>query len=1056
MFADFSLDPALLELRQRGRVIPLGRATLLVLERLLRERGGIVTQAELLLAGWSDVAVAEGSLRQAVCDLRRVLVGCQGSRPALQTIRGEGYRLNVDVAEHTPAAPDSTGPTLVGRVEELARLRALLATAHAGAGKTMLVSGPPGVGKTRLIQALIAQASEGLTGEGGATLRFDTLLARAEPDRGAPPLWPWTTLLGRCLAQLTPAFRARCEAAAPGLVRLLRTRTPGTSEYQALETPEQQRFLLFEELASTFARLSTERPLLIVFDDLHAADELSQSFFVRLAREVRLRRVLLVATVRPLKAPEQKRLARQLATIEHESRPEQLALDNLTESELAALFDGVHGERAAEDAVGRVFALTRGNPLFSLELMRLLLGESRARRVEALADGAVEVHAVIGRRLDQLSPAARSALCAAAVIGDEFALAELCGATGDSTSLLTEALQEACTAAMLIALPESSDTAVEREGTRCVDYRFAHPLLRQAAYHAIECEPLRALHRRFARWLEGRGAGVVSARVHELAHHYYSAGSEEDAERAARFLAEAARRASASTAFDAASLLYERALRMLALLSTPDPTRELALKLRYAEARRAAGVSTERVEALFRSAIEEARALGHRELFARAVLGYAGHSPERFAMTRLPNEFDPRERCLLEEAVDMLGTDHPELRALLLAGLALSGVYTRDRAEGRVLMAEALTLSRDAPSIRARVLSIQVFVEAHPGREREQSAAADELVELAARERLPTVRVDALVTRAIVHYSRGEGARSSADFREASRLADEVGGPECESRAGLAELFRCLFDGRLVAFEAQALRLLHAQQDPVRARATFMVRMLAVQYLRHGESTQTELSSFEGIFVGALTPSPSLRCALAMSYAARGERARAEREFDAVVANDLAALPRTPTFLSELTMLAVAACSLGDARRAAQLYTRLLPHADRMVVYGWEALPGGPVATALAMLAVTLGDLTSAEHWHERAIALCRKLDTPIYEQLSKSEYMRMLALRGTPDDLHKLTLYAHQLGSFARLHGIGLFEARAREAMRALERLALAPNGRGPAAASAQRALQG
>jgi hypothetical protein len=193
-----------------------------------------------------------------------------------------------------------------------------------------------------------------------------------------------------------------------------------------------------------------------------------------------------------------------------------------------------------------------------------------------------------------------------------------------------------------------------------------------------------------------------------------------------------------------------------------------------------------------------------------------------------------------------------------------------------------------------------------------------------------------------------------------------------------------------------------------------------------------------------------------MSYAARGERARAEREFDAVVANDLAVLPRTPTFVSELTMLAVAACSLGDARRAALLYPRLLPYADRMVVYGWEALPGGPVATALAMLAVTLGDLTDAEHWHERAIALCRKLDTPIYEQLSKSEYMRMLALRGTPDDLHKLTRYAHQLGSFARQHGIGLFEARAREAERALERLALAPSGRSPAAASAQRALQG
>jgi DNA-binding winged helix-turn-helix (wHTH) protein len=1020
VFAEFVLDPDSMELRKSGRLIPLGRQTLLVLLCLLRARGSVVSQSELLLAGWSDVTVGEGSLRQAIFELRRALCERASAAPLVQTIRGEGYRFAAPVEERGGAASGlaaqqraAVQPNIIGRDHELEVLRDAWRGALLGQGKTILLTGQAGVGKTRLAQQFSCEL---------ATQPILAVATQAELDRGAPPLWPWTRLVQRCLQSVAPELRARCEQDAAGVLGRLVRGSLDAGTASTLATPDQQRFALFEELVGVFSTIACQTPLLVLFDDLHAADELSLAFFARLAREALHARILVVATTRSLQGRETRALTRVLNAQPRESASVRLAVDNLSVDELARLCQLEAARLSPAWTAERIHMLTQGNALFSLELMRLLASErARGSCDGSSAPAAREVRAVIQHRLECLPEVVRDALGAASVIGEEFSVSELCGACEEPSAPLLEAL---C---------EGRDALLLRELSCGLRYRFAHPLLREAAYHALEPATKRALHERFGEWLERRGPGVVASRLHELAHHLYSAASPRLAARAVDYLVRAAERDYAATAFPAATLLLERALQMLELSDPPDPVRELWLKLRCAEAKRASGVGREQSGALFRTISEQAAALGHDELFARAALGYAGQSPERCSLARTPNEIDPAEQALLREALERLASAHPELRVLLLSALSYSLIYTYESGACRALLAEACALARTLgqPALLARVLSVQVFVDAAPGRALQQAEACDELVSLTARHRLAEAHVDALVTRALTRFARGDGEGARVDFRHAERMAHELGSSEAKSRARLYTLFQHQLEGRIGEVERLTGELFHGERDPLRARLAFTTRMLAVQYLRHGETAQ-ELA-LEGVLEGTFARSPALCCLLAMTYAERGERAAAQREFDLAAADDFAVLPASPTFVLELATLGLAACTLDDRQRATRVYLRLRAFADDVIMYAWEALPGGPVACALGMLASTMGDLTEAARWFEHAIAICRKLGAPLYEQLTKSEYMRMLARRATPNDLQKLRVFARQLDDFGRRHEIGLFQARAAEAERAL-----------------------
>src|SRR5215469_3983598 len=164
------------------------------------------------------------------------------------------------------------GVPIVGRGRELAQLRAALVAASGGAGRLVLVSGEPGIGKTRLTSAVVDMAGE-----------YDVPVAAggAIDDPGMPPLWPW-----REVARSFPVLAGVLGRAA------------GSADRSAAEDSASARFVMFTGACQALADAAAKRGLLVVLEDLQWADRTSLLLLRHLAGDLARSRLLIVATFR--------------------------------------------------------------------------------------------------------------------------------------------------------------------------------------------------------------------------------------------------------------------------------------------------------------------------------------------------------------------------------------------------------------------------------------------------------------------------------------------------------------------------------------------------------------------------------------------------------------------------------------------------------------------------------------------------------------------------------------------------------------------------------------
>src|SRR5262245_24950547 len=179
----------------------------------------------------------------------------------------------------------------VGRQRELDELRAAVADARQGRGHLFLIGGEPGIGKTRLADELARVAGA----EG-----FVTTWGRCWEGGGAPAYWPWVQVLrayarGRAPERLAEELRRAGAADLVHLVPELGERLPEVSSALPAE-PAEARFRLFEAMHALLRAATVEAPMLVVLDDLHAADADSLRLLRYLAREVRGLPLLLIGT----------------------------------------------------------------------------------------------------------------------------------------------------------------------------------------------------------------------------------------------------------------------------------------------------------------------------------------------------------------------------------------------------------------------------------------------------------------------------------------------------------------------------------------------------------------------------------------------------------------------------------------------------------------------------------------------------------------------------------------------------------------------------------------
>ena len=572
---------------------------------------------------------------------------------------------------------------LVGREEEIELLLRRWSKAKTGEGQAVLLSGEPGIGKSRLTAALL----ERLAGEPLTRLRYF-----CSPQHTDSALYPIIGQMERA-AGLAPDDTAQAKLdKLDALLAQTATSTqdaglfaemlslPNDGRYPALDlAPEQRRQRTLEALTAQLAGLARQKPVLMIVEDAHWVDPTSLEVFGRTVDQIKTLPTLLIVTFRPeFNAPWAGR-----------SHVTSLALNRLGEREAAAIIARLVGNKELPaDVMAEIVERTDGIPLFVEEMTKAVLeaeSESEARQTAgAVPSPALAVpaslHASLMARLDRLGTAKEVAQIGAA-IGREFSHA-LLAAVVRKPEELGSALDRLILAGLLF-----------RQGVPpYATYLFKHALVQDAAYGTLLREPRRALHARIADILESQFADIAERQPELLARHCTEAGL---IEKAAALWGKAGQRSLERSALVEATAQFTRALDQIAALPGTAALRREQIRLQVAlitpllHVKGYAAPETKSAAERARLLIEQAEALGEpledplllfSVLYGFWVANYAAFNGD--AMRELATQF----LALAEQH----GTTAPLMIGHRLMGMSL--LNTGEIAEGRAHLDRAIAL----------------------------------------------------------------------------------------------------------------------------------------------------------------------------------------------------------------------------------------------------------------------------------------------------------------------------------------------------------------------------
>ena len=459
---------------------------------------------------------------------------------------------------------------LVGRDEELDLLLRRWAQAKAGSGRVVLISAEPGVGKSRLAEAL----AERIAGEPHIRLRYF-----CSPHHQDSALYPVIAQMERAAGfarEDAPAaklakLQALLAATAPpiedvALIAELHS-LPSADLAPPLDvTPQRKKEKTFEALLRQVERLSRQQPVLMVFEDIHWIDPSSRELLDRTIERIANWPVLLLATFRPEFQP----------PWTGQPHVTMLALARLDRRDTAAMVANIAGNAALPaEIVQEIAERTDGVPLFVEELTKAVLesGAQGAAALSAVPHPALSVpatlHASLMARLDRLGPAAKDVAQTGAAIGREFGHELLASVADLPEPQLREALDRLTNSGLLFVRgtpPQST-------------YIFKHALVQDAAYGTLLRSRRQQLHARIAATLEDRFPEIVLAQPALLAQHCAEAGL---AEKAVVYWLKAGQQALARSAMTEAVAQLRKGLDVLAGLPDGPWRRQQELDLQIA------------------------------------------------------------------------------------------------------------------------------------------------------------------------------------------------------------------------------------------------------------------------------------------------------------------------------------------------------------------------------------------------------------------------------------------------------------------------------------------
>ena len=352
----------------------------------------------------------------------------------------------------SPLGPAERTP-LAGREEEMADLRRLLDQALGGRGGMALIGGEPGLGKTRLAEEILEEAS----GRG-----FLALTGRCYEMEGAPPYMPLVEILQTAAKVVPPeVFREALGDAAGEVARLLPElgRLFADIPVPVDMPPEQARRYLLNSLRDFFDRTSRRRPLILLLDDLHWADESTLLLLQHTAERLDEMPAVIIGTYRDVELDVGRPLAKTLDWLLRHRLAHRVALRRLGEAGIRDMLGGMAGQAPPDALVKVIYSETEGNPFFVEEVFRHLSEEGRLLNDEGgfRADLVIDeldvpegVRLVIGRRLQRLEEDTRKVLSAAAVLGRSFEYELVRAMDGLSDDQVLDAVEEAERARLIV------------------------------------------------------------------------------------------------------------------------------------------------------------------------------------------------------------------------------------------------------------------------------------------------------------------------------------------------------------------------------------------------------------------------------------------------------------------------------------------------------------------------------------------------------------------------------------------------------------------------------
>lgn len=871
---------------------------------------------------------------------REQLVEQLGLEPGPLLRETEHAVLTHDVAllGSRPNAPNrSRTGRFVGRAEEWTRLSGVVSATGAGRGRIVLVGGPAGIGKTRLVTEATSstgplQVARGASPDGAST----------------PPLWPIVEGLRGLGPMAIPELGTGLddEVLQPLRDAVLGGRAP-TAAWDVGAAADDA-FRLHEAVADLLVAVGRRTPLVVVLDDLHAADGATLGVVCRLAARAGNEPVTVIATHRDTPGDHGAAFTAAMAVLARAEAVDRIVLGPLSRDDVAryvTVDDGI----GDTDVVDALFDRCEGSPLLLVELVDLLAERGGDRT--ALVEIPAGLAAVLDARLDQLG-VGRRVLERAAVLGPQFSLTTLARMSRTPTDELLLALDDAAALGLI--------TAVDADRRR-----FHHALIVDAAIAAIPSTELALLHLQAADALERSSGSDPAMVITERARHRSAALPLGDPGLAASACLAAAEMSARSSSDADTIAMAGAARRALDLADRPDPVVLARALILEGEATTMAGGDARE---LLDQALAAARRADSPELVAAAVRAAV------LARSTASAAGDPAIVGLLEEGLSALADSTGWLAVQLSTDLAMALLRTDEWPRAVALAEQALTRARAGGDAKALAFALTGLHQAIS-----DAADAPRRLDLA-EEAVVAARTAQLTWHESMAYSfvandqweLGDLPAVAQALDECDRLAERSHRARFRWIAASWRALHELYTGE----RAIAERLMAAALEPWQERPNPDAALCSLSQQMNLALLDGDVESFVGIARFQLDADAEplfWEAVLALVYALGGDDDASRAALDRLVTRGPDRLYPTVTRLAGLSFAAEAAARVGHTEAARAVYPVLEPYAGRHVVmnvFGGGGLCWGVADQGLALAAAAMGEPALAATWQASAVDL--------------------------------------------------------------------------------------